>query len=323
VQITRADKVKPRVFKWVWGGRVRFGSLTIIAAERGSGASLLCADLAARASSGKGWPGEPDIKASPGIVQIYAGGQSKLSGRLIVKGAAMQMIKLSSRVFLSEIDKALVSDATSSLILFDDLVPVDDWATNDHGKSRLDTCLKSLAAYAKSKRNAVIAVVKLSSSDGIRGLELAHLNSKKYIESLIVLERDGERTAMRNHRNENAPRFSPLEFGVIQRKRNGCEALKATYRPWLEAQPAKRKTRRRLAEEFLQACAYQSMSSAELLNAAKAAGISRSTLHRARVKLGFDVSYHNDGGARRWSLKTPDNFEPRVERGKSTIDYCV
>jgi hypothetical protein len=317
-----AGKVEPLTFDWIWRFRLRLGSVVIIAAEPGAGVSLLCADLAARASSGEGWPGEPKRKASLCTVLMHSRTHSTLSGRLRVKQADLEKITLAKRVSLGKLRDAVENDTSNSMVFFDDLALPEDWALNEESQNPLAVGLNSLSMFAKSGNNAVIAVVKLSSSAATRRAELDYLNSHKNIVSLIVLERDGERTALRNHRNNDAPRFPPLEFGVRTRKRKGCEALKARYKPWAETAQKKKITQRMKAEEFLLARVYPGMTSAELLKAAKMAGVPRSTLHRARIKLGFSATYH--AGARRaWSVKTPNDFKSKVTNANQEYDYSL
>lgn len=55
----RASNVSKQELRWLWPGRIPRGKLTLIAGDPGLGKSLVCADIAARVTTGAPWPGEP------------------------------------------------------------------------------------------------------------------------------------------------------------------------------------------------------------------------------------------------------------------------
>jgi len=54
-----ASSVQKQDLRWLWPGRIPRGKLTLIAGDPGLGKSLACADIAARVTTGAPWPGEP------------------------------------------------------------------------------------------------------------------------------------------------------------------------------------------------------------------------------------------------------------------------
>jgi hypothetical protein len=58
--------------QWLWPGRVPLQQLTLFVGESGAGKSLVAADLAARATSARGWPGADGPAAPPGDVLFLA-----------------------------------------------------------------------------------------------------------------------------------------------------------------------------------------------------------------------------------------------------------
>ena len=57
--------MQPEPLKWLWPGRVPLEKLTLVAGDPGLGKSFLTLDMAARVSTGSGWPddfasGQPD-----------------------------------------------------------------------------------------------------------------------------------------------------------------------------------------------------------------------------------------------------------------------
>src|SRR5579864_8056112 len=48
----RLSTVRPRAVEWLWTGRIPLGHVTVVLGPRGTGKSMLAADIAARASAG-------------------------------------------------------------------------------------------------------------------------------------------------------------------------------------------------------------------------------------------------------------------------------
>lgn len=67
----RLSDVKSEPVHWLWEGRIPLGKLTLIAGVPGVGKSLVTADIAARISNGKGFPGCIEPRA-PGEVLILS-----------------------------------------------------------------------------------------------------------------------------------------------------------------------------------------------------------------------------------------------------------
>ncbi|NOG54738.1 MAG: AAA family ATPase [Planctomycetes bacterium] len=64
--------VTPEPIRWLWPGRIARGKLTMIAGDPGVGKSLLSVDLAARISSGRGWP-DCNGPCEPGGIVMISG----------------------------------------------------------------------------------------------------------------------------------------------------------------------------------------------------------------------------------------------------------
>jgi ABC-type thiamine transport system ATPase subunit len=100
----KLDEIKGETqIRWLWPDKVPVGHVTIVAGEASSGKSLLAAEIAARVSSGAGWPrngtesvpnrDNASIKPGtekPGSVLIAHANQHEnlvLKGRLLAAGA--------------------------------------------------------------------------------------------------------------------------------------------------------------------------------------------------------------------------------------------
>ena len=71
VLLTMAS-IESAAIEWLWPGRIAMGSVTMLNAHPGAGKTTLMHDLAARVSSGVGWPDNP-LQAQPvgGVVLLH------------------------------------------------------------------------------------------------------------------------------------------------------------------------------------------------------------------------------------------------------------
>ena len=71
VLVCMAD-VKPESVQWLWKKRFALGKLSLIAGDPDLGKSLLTLDMAARVSTGTGWPDAPELRTTPGGVVLLS-----------------------------------------------------------------------------------------------------------------------------------------------------------------------------------------------------------------------------------------------------------
>src|SRR5258708_24493531 len=63
--ITTADEVSAKPVRWLWKEHIPSGPVTLLTGADGAGKSLIALDLAARVSSGRHWPGQPETEDPP------------------------------------------------------------------------------------------------------------------------------------------------------------------------------------------------------------------------------------------------------------------
>ncbi|MCW3797372.1 AAA family ATPase [Sphingomonas sp. BN140010] len=88
--------VQPRAIDWLWTGWIPQGYITILAGESGAGKSTVLADIAARVTTGRPWPGERlDALRVPGRV-LWLGSEDSVEEmtvpRLMACGAALDNV---------------------------------------------------------------------------------------------------------------------------------------------------------------------------------------------------------------------------------------
>lgn len=126
------SSVSMRAIEWLWEGWIPIGYLTIFAGESGAGKSTVVADIAARASTGDPWPGEPiDRRRPPGHV-LWLGSEDSAEEmtvpRLTACGADLANIV--------EITGASVGGNLTTFSLQDDLDEVQRWLTYARAENR-------------------------------------------------------------------------------------------------------------------------------------------------------------------------------------------
>lgn len=115
--------VSARAIEWLWTGWIPKGYITIFAGESGAGKSTVLADVAARVTSGRAWPGEPDdARREPGRV-LWLGSEDSIEEmtvpRLLACGANLHNVV--------EIEGVAHQGKRSTFSLQDDLEAVGEW----------------------------------------------------------------------------------------------------------------------------------------------------------------------------------------------------
>jgi putative DNA primase/helicase len=182
--IVRLADVKPEPVAWLWPGRIALGKLTLIAGDPGLGKSFVTLDMAARVSTGCGWPDRPGVSIEPGGVVLLSaedGIADTIRPRLDAAGAdvarivALEAIRAvcehgreSARTFdlsrdLLALESAIRSVDGCRLVVID---PVTAYlgGVDSHKNAEIRGLLAPLSAIAERHRVAVVAVTHLNKS---------------------------------------------------------------------------------------------------------------------------------------------------------------
>lgn len=184
--IVRLSDVKAEPVAWLWPGRIALGKLTLIAGDPGLGKSFVTLDMAARVSTGNGWPDRLGERIEPGGVVLLSaedGIADTIRPRLDSAGAdvtrivALEAIKSvgdkgqeSARTFdlsrdLPALEAAIQSVKGCRLVVID---PVTAYlgGVDSHKNAEIRGLLAPLGAIAERHRVAVVAVTHLNKSGG-------------------------------------------------------------------------------------------------------------------------------------------------------------
>lgn len=115
--------VSARAIEWLWTGWIPKGYITIFAGESGAGKSTVLADVAARVTTGRAWPGEPeDGHREPGRV-LWLGSEDGIEEmtvpRLLACGANLHNV--------IEIEGVSHGEKRNTFSMQDDLEAVGEW----------------------------------------------------------------------------------------------------------------------------------------------------------------------------------------------------
>jgi hypothetical protein len=182
--LRRLADVKAEPVEWLWPGRIALGKLTLVAGDPGLGKSFLTLDLAARVSTGAGWPDRPGERPAPGGVVLLSaedGVADTIRPRLdaaradVSRIVALEAVReargdghASDRAFdlsrdLPALEAAVRRTPACRLVVID---PVTAYlgAVDSHRNAEVRALLAPLGRIAERHRVAVVAVTHLNKS---------------------------------------------------------------------------------------------------------------------------------------------------------------
>jgi putative DNA primase/helicase len=337
----RASEIMPRDIDFLWVGRLACGKHTCIAGEPGTGKSQLSIAIAAAISTGGEWPCDEGRAPLGNVVMLNAEdfADDTIVPRLIAAGADLARIHIvnavattagaNKTVFNLQTDLCLLESKLDeignvALIIID---PVSSYMgkTDSHKNSEVRGVLEPISEMAARKRTAVLSVTHFSKSNSTGTPKALHrfIGSIAFIgaprAAFAVLddpENDGRLLFLHAKNNMAAPPQG-LAFRLVQTLIDGLRSP-VSYVAWdsapvsmtanqaLSAEGTSDEKRSALAtaEEFLTTrLARGPAAVTEVEEHARALGISKSTLNRARAKLG--VRAEKAGLEEGWLLSLP------------------
>jgi hypothetical protein len=355
----RLNDVAPIATRWLWPGRIPLGRVTLLVSDPGLGKSLLALDVAARVSSGTAWPEEqvkgqetrvesqtdnsgpplstldPRLPASVLLLTAEDDLADTVRPRLEALGADCARIvaipavpggtpnKEVPRAFALDRDLARLAkllDAMSDcrLVVLD---PISAYlgGTNEHGNAEVHDLLVALAALARERGLAVLAISHLRKKEGAAVYRtmgsLAFVAAARAAWLLVRDPADAERRMFVPIKNNLAHGMNGLAF-TIEAGADGqvpilrwepepvtiaAETILAAARP--PGRPdEERQHATRWLEEFL---AHGPRGTCEVERAAEAHGICPRTLRRAFRDLDGEAVKQPPFAFGQWVWKLP------------------
>lgn len=345
--VSLAD-VQPERLRWLWPARIPLGKLTLLYGDPGLGKSFLTMDLAARVSTGAGWPDIPGERFEPrGVILLTAedGLADTVRPRLDAAGADVSRIEAIESV-------GIASGGERSVNLADDLRLIGDRIAQ-RGDVRL-FIIDPVSAYcgkADSHTNAEVRgmlapIAKLAERHGVAIIAVSHLNKGaggramyRAMGSLAFIAAARAGWLVVEDENDPAKRLLlPTKMNLAVRPTGMAFSLRDSSAPgdvpciaW-SAEPVNlsaddalaaiaghggdddgRKGALGEATDFLRhELAGGAKPSGDVKKAAQAAGIAPRTLDRARAELCIVAAPDGFGGPWTWALpaqSAPDSAE--------------
>lgn len=313
--LVRLSDVEPEMVEWLWPGRIPLGKLTILDGDPGLGKSMVTCDIAARVSTGREMPDGTfgDLDGPVGVVLLSAedGLADTIRPRLNAAGADCTRIaalthvveketglmKAPSVADLHEIEVAIFA-TEAKLVIIDPVVAYLPEKTKSHNDQDVRRVLAPLAQLAERNHVAIWLLRHLNKAPGGNPLyrgggSIAFIGA---VRSGLIAAQDpeddtGERRIIASTKSNLARAAQALAYHV-ETAENGAARIvwegmsDQTASSLLTSIDPDEKSQLAEAVEFLRDLLLDGeVKSTEVQARSKAAGVSFTTLKRAKIKL--------------------------------------
>lgn len=238
--VKRLCDIEPETIQWEWPGVLVRGGLNGIVGDPGQGKSLCTIDLAARVSTGSGWPDNPTQPFAPGGV-LFATAEDALASvvrprldaagadrarvhaldAVAVRGEDGTPIELAYELSDHQILEAAIDETPECRLVIIDPVSAFMGAADSNSNSEMRALLRPLAKMAERRNLCIVLVSHLRKSEG-RALHRA-LGSIGFMAACRVAwgitrddqDDDEHRRIMVPLKNNYAPDRRGLAFRIV------------------------------------------------------------------------------------------------------------
>jgi putative DNA primase/helicase len=321
--VVRMADVEPEVVSWLWYPYIALGKLTILEGDPGLGKSWLTCAIAASVSLGRGLPGaEPFEPGNVLMLSAEDGLGDTLRPRLdAVTADVNRVFALGEPITfdptgLSSLEDAII-EHRPKLVVIDPLFAYTGSKTDIHRANECRAVSAPLAAIAERRGCAIVAVRHLSKSRGGGNALNAGIGSIDFAaaaRSVLLVGQDPDdhsKRALVQTKNNLAPVGEgvgyKLEGGHFYW--TGTTTLTAGRILSLPSNEEERGARAEAVEFLRSVLADGPRPSKEIESEARNAGISESTLRRAKNFLGIRAVKDGGqfgGGKQKWLCAMPE-----------------
>ena len=187
--LLRLSDVKPQPLRWLWPGRIPLGKLSMLIGDPGLGKSLVTLDVASRVSTGTPWPDATSVENTQGAVVLLSAEddpEDTIAPRLMAAGADLtKIVALKAvRCEVTEddaggefpfslagdmpiLEKTIETVGGVRLIIIDPISAYLGGRTDSHKDADVRRVLAPLADMAAKHRLAVLAISHLNKRPGV------------------------------------------------------------------------------------------------------------------------------------------------------------
>jgi hypothetical protein len=345
-----AADIVPKRIDFLWSGRIARGKHTAIAGEPGDGKSQLSVYVAATISRGGEWPCGEGRAPVGNVIILNAedGADDTVVPRLIAAGADLKRVHIVSavmqeggngrRAFNLQADLALLEEKIAeigdvALVIID---PISSYMgkADSHKNTDVRGALEPASEMADRLKVAILSITHFSKSGAGNNSKALHrfIGSIAFVDApraafAVIEDSENEGRILFLHaKNNMAPKPQGLAYRLVQMlvKGDGEQEIVASYIAWdsapvvMSADEALRatessgdRTAATEAEDFLlDKLAAGPVAAKEGEEHARAIGISRRTLERARKKLGVIAEKAGLKDGWTWRLPPEDRQIP-------------
>lgn len=333
--VVKGNQIKPEPVEWLWENWIAAGKIQMIAGEAGTAKTTLAIKLAADLTCGNSWP--DGKKNKPADVAIWSGEdgiEDTILPRFIQAGGDTSRLHFPNKVEASGclrqfhpsdhiglLETYLSENPGIKLLIIDPIVSMVSGTGHSNAEVRRD--LQPLVDLAGRTRCAVLGITHFNKFRGLSNPIERISGSIAFgaiTRILMIVVRgvsEGERYLLRAQSNVG-PDDGGFRFELIFSTLDGHPDITAAIISWrghisgtakeimaeLERQNNKNATAMEDATQFLiETLAGGPRSQKELMEEARARGISEKTLRRAKKALAVESNGPREGG---WFWKMPN-----------------
>ena len=330
LSIVRLDTVRPERVEWLWRSRIPLGKVSLLVGDPGGGKSFVSLAIAAAVTTGTALP-DSDAAKPANVVAYNAedGLEDTVRPRAELCGVALDRFHVIAGVRNAEgltqpfalSDVYRVADFMEKLgdvrLVIIDPVASLLAGVDSHRDTEVRASLQILVELASRTHAAVLVIMHLRKSSAERvlyrvGGSIGFTGLARSVLLAGVDPDDGRRAIVPIKQNLAAP-VDPVEFRLDAEGRFwwGQTAPDLTANRLLAVQSAKPSSAVDRASQFLEDCLADGERRAdEVYRFAKEAGISDSTLRRAKDALHVEVQRAGFGKDGHWLWSLPIDAHP-------------
>ncbi len=305
----RASAVRPQGVRWLWGGRIPRGKITLLVGDPGSGKSMASCDLAARLTTGRSMPGDTKALIEPCdvlILNFEDGIEDTIVPRLIASLADLDRVHIMEaaqlpdgrrRIFnlcdLGAIEAKLAERPNIRALIIDPMGGAMA-GVDSHKDAETRSALAPLANLAEGHDISVLCVAHLNKAESQKavyriGGSIAFIGLPR---SVLLFARDEEqgRSVCASLKSNLGPMPPSLEYRAVDNHIEWAGVANTTAADLLAPPQHHERGRppqsRTIAESFiLEQIAHGKRLATDIRSAAERAGIPKRTLERASHQL--------------------------------------